>query len=56
MRVAVAVGGQLRMSDEILQLTFDIWKDAFPTADFLFGVWEEDYAERRRLWIRSVVR
>lgn len=49
MRVAVAVGGQLRMSDETLRLTFDIWKDAFPTADFLFAVWEKDYADRSEI-------
>ena len=46
MRVALAVGGQLRMSNDTLELTHKLWRDAFPTADFLFAVWREDLAER----------
>jgi len=49
MRVAVAVGGQLRMSDDMLRLTYDLWRDAFPTADIILAVWSQDYAERSEI-------
>ena len=48
MRVAVCSGGQLRMPDDILRLTDRLLKDAFPTADFYYPVWKEDY-ERRHI-------
>jgi hypothetical protein len=49
MRIAVCSGGQLRMSDDVLKLTDRLLKDAFPTADFYYPVWKEDYKERKIL-------
>jgi len=46
MKLAVCSGGQLRMSDDILKLTTDLLKDAFPCADFYWPVWREDYEKR----------
>jgi hypothetical protein len=46
MKVAVCIGGQLRVKDEELKLTIDVFKDAFPDADFFFEVWEGDAKER----------
>jgi hypothetical protein len=46
MKVAVCVGGQLRMEDDILKLTIDLLKDAFPDADFFFEVWKQDAKDR----------
>jgi len=47
MRVAVCVGGQLRVEPKVLKLTVDLLKDAFPTADMYYTVWREDYVERK---------
>lgn len=34
------------MHDDVLKLTDDLLKDAFPTADFYYPVWREDYESR----------
>jgi len=49
MRVAVTVGGQLRMDDDVLRLTYDLWRDAFPTADIILAVWSQDYEKRSKI-------
>jgi hypothetical protein len=46
MKIAVCSGGQLRMTDDVLLLTDKLLKDAFPTADFFYPVWKEDYETR----------
>lgn len=46
MKVAVCVGGQLRRDDHTLKLTRDLLRDAFPTADFFYAVWRDDWLNR----------
>lgn len=49
LKIAVVQGGQLRMDDDILTLSDNLLKDAFPNADFFYPVWREDWNSRREI-------
>lgn len=49
MKTAILIGGQLRMDDKVLDLTLKVLRDAFPSADFFYAIWKQDYAERKEL-------
>ena len=49
MKTAIIIGGQLRLDDDVLTLSIDLLKDAFPTADLYLAIWKEDWNTRREL-------
>ena len=49
MKTAIIIGGQLRLDDDVLTLSIDLLKDAFPTADLYLAIWKEDWGTRREL-------
>jgi len=47
MEIGIFIQGQLRRSDDELNLLLDILKDAFPTAEFCYATWNTEYETRK---------